>query len=414
MASIHEMRRKDGTRRWVLFWRDPTGRQRNKAFVRLRDAQEFRWTVEPQERRRLAPELDPSITVSDYAKRWLKVVAPTLEESTLASYKIALRRHVCGLEGEPEDSPLKAAMDGPLSRVKVRDLRRNHVKELLSSKLGEGLSPETVRRLHATLRVMFDWAVDDNLLLENPASRLGRKLGLGRSKRQRQEEKSPFTREQRDLFHETCAQADEAMHPLFFTLERAGLRLGEGLVLRLGDVHLKQHEIRVERSLSYLTRKAKAPKSGHGRTLEMSRELHDVLRQLMARRRKDGLATGETNPLLFPSEAGTPYFHGNVERRFKRMLEKAGLPRHHTPHDLRHTYATLLLEAGVDVQWLQAQMGHASIQTTVDEYGRWLRPRKGLADRLDKPQPTQEEVPKASVIAEGGLLSRRQGSEDGK
>jgi len=177
------------------------------------------------------------------------------------------------------------------------------------------------------------------------------------------------------------------MYPFFFVLERAGLRLGEAIELRLNDVNIKRREIRVARSLCRVTRKAKVPKSGHGRTVEMSTDLARVLEDVIARRRREGLAEGDTNPLLFPSETGPPYWHRNVERRFHRVLKTAGLASHHTPHDLRHTYATLLLERGVDVQWLQAQMGHASIQTTVDEYGKWMKPRKGLADRLDAPAP---------------------------
>jgi len=227
----------------------------------------------------------------------------------------------------------------------------------------------------------------DGIIDDTPAARsMGRKLGLVRSRRQRQEDKHPFTEENRDLFHKWAATADTRLADRFFTLERAGLRLGERLALRLGDVNLKRRELRIERSVSAFDRSTKAPKSGHGRTVEIGEQLAAVLVGVTARRRREGLKAGELNPLMFPSEAGTPYHHGNVEKQFKRVLKAAGLPDHHTPHDLRHTYATLLLERGVDMNGLKDQLGHASIQMTWDEYGRWAKARKGLARLLDRPR----------------------------
>jgi integrase len=63
--------------------------------------------------------------------------------------------------------------------------------------------------------------------------------------------------------------------------------------------------------------------------------------------------------------------HG-LERAFKRVCKAAGLPAHFTPHCLRHTCASLLLQAGVSPVYVQHQLGHASIRLTCDLYGRWL------------------------------------------
>ncbi len=91
-------------------------------------------------------------------------------------------------------------------------------------------------------------------------------------------------------------------------------------------------------------------------------------------------------PWVFCSEAGTPLDHTNVEKAFKRVLKAAGLPLHFTPHCLRHTFASLLLQAGVGPVYVQRQLGHASIQLTVDTYGKWLpMGNKAAVDRLDDP-----------------------------
>jgi hypothetical protein len=69
-----------------------------------------------------------------------------------------------------------------------------------------------------------------------------------------------------------------------------------------------------------------------------------------------------------------------------RILKKANLPLHFTPHCLRHTYASLMLQQGEPVAYVQRQLGHASIQLTVDTYGKWLPMQSQAAvDRLDAP-----------------------------
>ena len=75
----------------------------------------------------------------------------------------------------------------------------------------------------------------------------------------------------------------------------------------------------------------------------------------------------------------------NVRKAMRRVLKKAGLPEHFTPHCLRHTYASLMLQQGESVAYAQRQLGHASIQLTVDTYGKWLpMGNKAAVDRLDQ------------------------------
>ena len=88
---------------------------------------------------------------------------------------------------------------------------------------------------------------------------------------------------------------------------------------------------------------------------------------------------------IFPSSTGTYAHPANVRRAFYRVVKKAGLP-HFSPHCLRHTFASLYLTEAPspDVYYLSRMLGHASIQETVDTYGRWLPAnRKGALDVLD-------------------------------
>jgi hypothetical protein len=87
---------------------------------------------------------------------------------------------------------------------------------------------------------------------------------------------------------------------------------------------------------------------------------------------------------VFCTTTGTMLNKGNVRRVFVRLLKRAKLPLHFSPHSLRHTFASLLLQQGESPVYVQRQLGHASIKLTVDTYGKWLpMGNKAAVDRLD-------------------------------
>ena len=87
---------------------------------------------------------------------------------------------------------------------------------------------------------------------------------------------------------------------------------------------------------------------------------------------------------VFCTKRGTPLDTTNADKAFKRVLRDTELPLQFTPHCLRHTFASLLLQQGESPAYVQRQLGHASIQLTADTYGRWLSiGNKAAVDRLD-------------------------------
>jgi integrase len=95
---------------------------------------------------------------------------------------------------------------------------------------------------------------------------------------------------------------------------------------------------------------------------------------------------------LFCTQIGTYPDPSNIRRAFEDVLRAAKLP-HFTPHGLRHTFASLLLQAGVDVYYVSRMLGHADISLTVNTYGSWLHPsRPGALDVLDRAAPPASEV----------------------
>jgi len=89
-------------------------------------------------------------------------------------------------------------------------------------------------------------------------------------------------------------------------------------------------------------------------------------------------------PWMFCTRSGEPLDAHNVRKVFRKCLKAAKLPKHFTPHCLRHTFATLLLQDGESVPYVQEQLGHASYNLTVDTYAKWLpkKPIRGGVNRL--------------------------------
>ena len=126
------------------------------------------------------------------------------------------------------------------------------------------------------------------------------------------------------------------------------------------------------------------PKSRKPRRVDMSRELRRLLLQLRDERLVKAFAEGKldiSEELVFPSDAETPIEMNNFTARvFKPLLTKAGL-RNIRFHDLRHTFGSLLIQTGASLACVRDQMGHSSIQVTVDIYavegrfgrGEWIR-----------------------------------------
>jgi len=218
----------------------------------------------------------------------------------------------------------------------------------------------------------------------NPAARLGRHLRLVPSVATRQEEIKALTREQLSAFLAAAAAKERRWHPLW--LARTGLRLGEAIALEWLDLDIAAREIRVTRALSDGepgTPKLRAAMGGLSTCRRSSRRSSSTSR-LSGKRKRCAEAGARCRRWCSAPEVGTPLQVANVRRAFARSLKRAQLPEHFTPHSLRHTFASLLLQQGESPVYVQRQLGHASIKLTVDTYGRWLPTgNKAAVDRLD-------------------------------
>jgi integrase len=168
-----------------------------------------------------------------------------------------------------------------------------------------------------------------------------------------------------------------------------GMRQGELLGLRWSDVDLERGVLRVRRTAD--TRHGFArwdtPKSGAGRSVTLTRLAVDALRRHRKRQAEERLILGarfEDQGLVFPNLSGGVIIASTLHRSFKTLLRYAGLPSVRF-HALRHTAATLMLEANVNPRVVQEMLGHANIRQTMDTYSHVLpNMQQQAAERMDE------------------------------
>jgi integrase len=232
---------------------------------------------------------------------------------------------------------------------------------------------------------MLNAAIEDGLIASNPAAQMGRALKLTVSKVVVQEQIKAMTLGQLQAFLTTANRIAPRVYCLLRLLSATGMRLGEALGLQYEDIDFSVRAIRISRAFSE-DGTLETPKSGHGRSVEISESLAKMLvvHEMVRRQEKDQFCWTDMPPWLFVTTAGTPVDPANVRRSMQRILKEAHLPLHFTPHCLRHTYASILLAEGTPAPYVQEQLGHASIELTVSTYGRWLKKKApGALDRLD-------------------------------
>jgi integrase len=257
--------------------------------------------------------------------------------------------------------------------------------------------------------------VEDEKLPANPCLRMGRYLRRG------DEPKAmihPLTREEAAHLAAVAAAEFPRWHPWVLCALRTGMRAGELLALQWPDIDWHGGFLLVQRNLvrGVLT----SPKSHQRRRVDMSTQPAATLLALRRHRRARCLKKGVPVPeWVFPSLEGTALEERIVRHVFTRMLEKAEL-RTIRIHDLRHTFASLLLQQGESVVYVKEQLGHASIQITVDTYGHLIPgANRAAVDRLDdaptQPSATQaqpEPFDDAATLSEMKELFEKSGDPD--
>ena len=356
-VKVRERPRRSGV--WWVFI-DHNGRRKAKRIGKdKRLAQEVARKIEAKlllGEMQLESDSDPPPTFGDYADIFITSTAPaTCKQSTVGNHRRALRNHVL---------PVFGAMP-------VSDINRLKIKRFLTGKLKTGLSKSTVHNLKCTISAILNLAVDDETIPVNPAHKLGRFAGnqsLATSGNKSGIE--PLSPEEVDHLLATCEMHFPTSYPILLTLVRSGMRVGEVMALKWGDIDFHGRFILLQRN--YVKGRLDTPKNGKCRHVDMSLQLAETLWRL--KHERETQFKGKKMPeWVFLNEQYNIVDTDNWRTRvFYKLLDKAEM-RHIRIHDLRHTYASLLLASGANMMYVRDQLGHGSIRVTVDIYGHLMK-----------------------------------------
>lgn len=309
----------------------------------------------------------------EYVDAWLKDHAKLVcKPSTIDGYESVLRQHL-----RPR-----------FSSKRLDEIRRNEIKELIGHLVAKGLTRSTVRNAVSILRGIFNQAIEDGHFESNPAANLGR---FTRTASTSKVKGVALTAEEVERFLSASEQICPDYSALFLLAARAGLRRGELVSLQWGDIEFGKNDRDPNRYIlvqhNYVRRQHTSTKSKKARRVDMSQDLRRALlvirTALLARAGLEDPAEIATE-LVFPSPDGRILDPDNLYHRyFVPVLKRSGI-RKIRLHDLRHSFGSLLIQKGASIVYVKEQMGHSSIQVSVDTYGH-LVPGADVSyvDRLD-------------------------------
>ncbi|HEY5473103.1 MAG TPA: site-specific integrase, partial [Candidatus Limnocylindrales bacterium] len=230
----------------------------------------------------------------------------------------------------------------------------------------KGISPMTIHHVHACLHKACKDAVRWGHISRNPldAADPPRKKGDGTKEMQ------TWTKEQLKAFLDSVAE--DRLSPLWHTIAMTGMRRGEAIGLRWSDVDLENARLAVRRALIPINREVvvSEPKTAKGRrVVALDPGTIEVLKAQAACQldeQTQSKAWVETG-LVFTQESGAALDPESVSRYWRQAVKNSMLPTIRL-HDLRHTHATLALQAGIHPKVVSERLGHATISITLDTY----------------------------------------------
>jgi integrase len=343
MASIRKQRG-----RWVVDFRDHTGKRRLKSLrkgLKKEDAEREKTRIlEQVENQTYLPKAGIP-TFAEVAKKWLAYKKPKVRETYWEVLGVHVRIHFTDLDS-----------------LKISQVTIPVLEEFITARQAKKMHIATLRKVLVTLGQVLAYAVKNRYLSSNPLRDTERPRDVRHEGRKMQ----ILTPDQvRPLLENT---PPGKYRTLFLFAVMTGARQGEILSLQWGDLDLEKKQVHIQRT-------GRDGRLFPTKTLSSDRRVDlspVVVRELRKWRLESRFS--KDDDLIFPTDTGNMMSRNNlVERYYLPALKKAELPMI-TFHDLRHTYASLMIEQGENVKYIQTQLGHSSPTVTWNVYTHLLKP----------------------------------------
>jgi len=345
-----------GTRKQQWYTIKGTKREAESRMRELLDSKEKGTYVKPNK-----------LTVGDWLDSWLEgYVKTNCCMRTYDAYQSIVKNHLVPGLGTI-----------PLTQLKPQQIQDFYSRIFQGDK---NLSASSVLHIHRILFQALQYGRRQGVLMQNAADL------VNPPRARKSVMKTLLPSEVARLFEST---KDNLYYPIYFTAINTGLRQAELLGLRWRDIDLDLAALSVNQVL-YKRRGVcifKEPKSEHSRRrLDLTPSLALFLRKYRAQREAEFIITGDPltdDDLVFGKADGTPVDPSTLTHQLGKALQKAGLP-HVRFHDLRHSFASLMLLGGVHPKIVSEMLGHASVTLTLDTYSHVIGGlQKAAMGRLD-------------------------------
>ena len=289
-------------------------------------------------------------TVGTWMDTWFENVAKIkVRPSSHQTYKGYIDDHIKPSIG---NIPLEKLTTMDLQKFYRKLLTKGRVERIESKEQPKGLSAKTVRNINQVISSAMDLAVAQKIILTNPTD-------VCELPKVEHKEMQTVPAEQLSAFLEEAKRS--GVYEMYYIELATGLRRGELLGLKWQDIDWKNGIIKVRRQVARVDGQiVEAPLKTRNsyRAVSISPQAIEVLRE---QKRKSN------DTYVFPSPNGGPISPDSVNNMLKRVLERAGIPKVRF-HDLRHTFATIALQNGVDIKTVSGMLGHFSAGFTLDTY----------------------------------------------
>lgn len=320
-----------------------------------------------------------ALTVNDCFKLW-KELKRGVKDSTFQNYVYMYEMFVMPTFG----------------KKRVVQVQRSDIKRFYNGLVDQKvLKISTVDNIHNVLHQVFQVAVDDNYIRQNPTDRMLKELRVAHG--HEIEKRKALTLEQQELFFNYMKNTPQYRHwyPVFYIMANTGMRVGELTGLRWQDVDMENGIISVNHTLVYYNHRDElgtyfsinTPKTEAGcREIPMVagvKEAFEMIREyqqeagIQSKARIDGY-----EDFIFVNKDGNMQHHGTLNKAIKRICRDCNdqvlleqgiesnpvLLPNFSCHILRHTFATRLCESGINIKVIQDVLGHVDVSTTMDIY----------------------------------------------
>lgn len=308
------------------------------------------------------------LTVNELFEKWFELrMKRKLKETTYKEYVNAANFRIIPVLGE----------------YKVNQLDSMILQAFINDLTDEGLSPRYIEYISTILYGALESARIWKIIKFNPLADVERP-------RPRRTKHVTWSVEDMNRFLTLTKLIDLRLYTIVSTAIKTGIRRGEVLSLMWKDINYENKIISIERSLVYDKDgfRFSTPKSEASiREISIGDSLISDLKKWKVQQNEIKLALGKVftdNDLVFTTKTGKPIFPRNLTSQFNEAIKTAEVPKIRF-HDLRHTHATLCLEAGMSVKEVQDRLGHSSIQTTGDVYAHVTeKMRRQSSDLFEK------------------------------